>query len=109
VMSIASVLRTQRAARISCPWSATTVTSPSPPSGTSGPPLHPPSPRASRAPSPGAVTSVMTPRLWRKRRMRLLARSTMASTSFWVSPGAGWRMGAPPSRPGAHSPSSWRT
>ncbi len=30
------------------------------------------------SPSPGAATSVMTPRRFRKRRMRLLARSTIA-------------------------------
>jgi hypothetical protein len=30
------------------------------------------------SPSPGAVTRVMIARRWRKRRMRLLARSTMA-------------------------------
>ena len=57
------------------------------------------------SPSPGAVTRVMTSRRSRKRRMRLLARATMASTSCWVGVGAGWNMKPFPSRSGAYSPS----
>jgi hypothetical protein len=44
------------------------------------------------SPSPGAVTRVMTPRRWRKRRMRLLVRSTMVSISGCEGAGAGWNI-----------------
>ena len=45
------------------------------------------SPTTVTSPSPGAVTRVMTPRRWRKRRMRLPARDTSCSTSCWVGAG----------------------
>jgi hypothetical protein len=61
------------------------------------------------SPSPGAVTRVMTPRRWRKRRMRLLARSTTCSTSCWEGAGAGWNIWPLPSPSGSdrnHDPCS---